>query len=110
MFNPKSDCSVQSLKLLLTSLVIFPLSCDKIVLKFASLFRRIGFYLGSGFVQSNLIPAFKNVLPMLEATSEAMFADDPKSQNDIFVYTKSGLVPTYFLGVLDKCSPTNQAS
>ncbi len=26
----------------------------------------------------------------------------------MFVYTRSGLVPTYFLGVLDKCLPTTQ--
>ena len=54
--------------------------CEKIVLKFASVFRRIASYLGPGFVTANLVPTFKAALPLLDANSEAMFGDDSISQ------------------------------
>ena len=54
--------------------------CEKIVLKFASVFRKIAVYLGPGFVTSNLVPAFRAALPLLDANSEAMFGDDSMSQ------------------------------
>ncbi len=54
--------------------------CEKIVLKFASVFRKIASYLGPGFATSNLIPAFKTALPLLDGNSDAMFGDDSTSQ------------------------------
>ena len=93
---------------LLKCIAKVPIFHKNIVLKFATLFRTISFYFGSGFVQSQLIPAFKKTLPLLDSKSDAITVDNFQAQTDLFIYTQSGLVPTYFLGVLDKSSPNIQ--
>ena len=95
---------------LLNCIAKVPISCEDIVLKFGTVFQRISFFLGSGFVQFNLIPAFKNALPLLDTTPDTTVFDEcwQAKKDDEFFYTQSGLLPTYYLGVLDRCSPNYQ--
>ena len=82
---------------------------ERIVLKFGSIFRRISSYLGPGFADSRLGPAFRNALPVLDGGSDVLFDDDSNGKVvDKFLYTNSGILPVFFLGVLHLNSPSSQ--